>query len=256
MTMTEPVTVPVDTLPPLAHDEAMTLLREELDRTLQLLRSLDDAQWAMQTDCPDWDVRKLYLHVLGACESSASIREQVHQTLGARKTQKRLGGPLEANLSALQVREREDLSTRELVERIDAVAPRTVRARTRLPRLLRSAVRIPVDGPVVETWSLGYLSDVIYLRDLWMHRVDATRATGAPLELTAEHDGRIVADVVVEWARRHGQAFALTLTGPAGGSFTGGTGPAEDRTMDAVQFARTLAGRAPADGLLTTVVPF
>ena len=44
-----------------------------------------------------------------------------------------------------------------------------------------------VDAPVVEKWSLGYLIDVIYLRDLWMHRVDTTAATGGELVLTADH---------------------------------------------------------------------
>jgi hypothetical protein len=88
-----------------------------------------------------------------------------------------------------------------------------------------------------------------------MHRIDATRATGAPLALDADHDGRIVADVVAEWARRHGQAFELTLTGPAGGRYRAGTG-GEQIEIDAVELCRTLAGRAPGEGLLGTVVPF
>jgi hypothetical protein len=48
------------------------------------------------------------------------------------------------------------------------------------------------------------------------------------------------------------------LTGPAGGSF--GSSPessdAESVTLDAVDFCRALAGRIPAAGLLSTVVPF
>ena len=109
-----------------------------------------------------------------------------------------------------------------------------------------------------ETWTLGYLVDVIYLRDLWMHRVDLHQALGRPFVATAEHDGRIVADVVAEWARRHGEPFVLELTGAAGAAYTGGTrGPdAERLTMDAVAFCRTLAGRVPATGLLATTVPF
>ena len=73
-----------------------------------------------------------------------------------------------------------------------------------------------IDGPVFEKWALGYLIDTIYLRDLWMHRVDAAHVTGRDLVLAQDHDGRIVADVVAEWARRHGQPFTLTLTGRAG----------------------------------------
>ena len=77
-------------------------------------------------------------------------------------------------------------------------------------------------GGEQETWRMGYLLDVILTRDPWMHRVDIARATGRELELTPEHDGRIVADVVAEWARRHGQPCTLTLTGPAGGEFVAG----------------------------------
>jgi hypothetical protein len=115
---------------------------------------------------------------------------------------------------------------------------------------------------VVERWSLGYLVDTIYLRDLWMHRVDASRATGHELELSSDHDGRIVADVVAEWARRHGEPFTLTLTGPAGGTYSSaGTGTGSTTTppeveLDAVELCRILAGRADGTGLLTTIVPF
>jgi hypothetical protein len=106
-----------------------------------------------------------------------------------------------------------------------------------------------------ETWKLSYLLDVILTRDTWMHRVDICRATGRSMALTAEHDGRIVADVVAEWARRHGQAFTLHLAGPAGGDFTAGDW-GEEITIDAIEFCRTLSGRATGAGLLTQEVPF
>lgn len=251
----------VTALAPLDHDEAMALQAAELDRTVALLRSLDSTDWSAQTDCPDWDVHHMYLHVLGACEAGASMGENLHQLRAGKKHQKRHGGPLEAGLSAVQVAERTDIDTDELADRLAAVAPRTVRGRTRTPRLLRK-MKMRIDGPVVEKWALGYLIDTIYLRDLWMHRLDASRATGREMELTADHDGRIIADVVAEWARRHGRPFTLTLAGPAGGAFTStGTGEAAEAEgveleLDAVDFCRTLAGRAEADGLLTTIVPF
>jgi len=96
---------------------------------------------------------------------------------------------------------------------------------------------------------------VMFTRDVWMHRVDLCRATGQPMVLTPDHDGRIVADVVADWARRHGQPFTLRLDGPAGGSFAaGGGGP--DMRLDAVEFCRILSGRGTGDGLLATFVPF
>lgn len=239
----------------LAHVEAMNLQRAEMERTIGLLRTLSPDGWGAQTECPAWDVRRMYLHVLGACEAAASMKEQVRQMRAAKRHQKAEGGPLEAGLSAVQVRERESLSPTALVERLTAIAPRTVKRRSSIPGFVRNRVSMKVDGPVVERWKLGYLVDTIYLRDLWLHRVDTCRATGRPLELSAEHDGRIVADVVEEWARRHGQPYTLELTGAAGGSFAAGDGR-ERLTLDAVEFCRTLGGRVAGEGLLATIVPF
>lgn len=245
----------VTTIPSIAHREAMQLQDTELERALELLRTLDAAQWSAQTSCPDWDVRKMWLHVLGACEAGASIRENVHQMRAGRKHSKDVGVPLEAGLSAVQVAERTSLTPAELIERLDRTRPKTINGRRRTPRPAR-AVKMAIDAPVVEKWTLGYLIDIIYLRDMWMHRIDTSRATGAKLELSAEHDGRIVADVVAEWARRHGQPFTLELTGPAGGTFNAGRRGAERTVMDAIDFCSVLSGRGEATGLLTTVVPF
>ena len=252
--MTTIKTTDVTTIAPLAHREAMRLQATELDRALAMLRTLEADQWATQTNCPDWDVRQMWLHVLGACEAGASTRENMHQMRAARKRRSKLGVALEAGLSGVQVAERDDLSTHELLQRLEAIAPKTVKGRSRTPRPMR-AIRIAIDAPVVEKWTLGYLIDVIYLRDAWMHRVDTASATGAELVLTADHDGRIVADVVAEWARRHGQPFTLELTGPAGGGFTARNG-GEPMVVDAVEFCSLLAGRGEPTGLFTTIVPF
>ncbi|MEI7860204.1 MAG: maleylpyruvate isomerase family mycothiol-dependent enzyme [Acidimicrobiales bacterium] len=255
MTMT---TIDVMMLEPLTHPDAMELQQRELASTMRLLRSLDDGAWSTPTDCPGWDIRAMYQHVLGACEAGASMRENIHQLRRGRTYRKQHGGPLEAALSSVQVSERADLGPAQLVVRLAAVAPKTVRGRNRIPAVIRKHAKMAVDGPVHETWKLGYLIDTIYLRDLWMHRVDAAHALDQPLELTPDHDGRIVADVVAEWSRRHGQPFVLELTGPVGATYVSdpdnpGT---EHASFDAVEFCRTLAGRVPATGLLATVVPF
>lgn len=244
----------------LTHAEAMDLQRAELDRTIALLESLTPTDWVARTDCPDWDVHHMYLHVLGACEAAVSTKELLHQMRAARQHRRANGGPLEAGLSATQVADRADLSPQQLLERLRTVAPRTVARRSSMPSLIRRGVRMKVDGPVVERWSLGYLVDTIYLRDLWLHRVDASLATGREPALDAVHDGRIVADVVAEWGRRHGQPFSLRLDGPAGGEFVSEPGAAtaapEPLHLDAVQFCRIVGGRAEGPGLLATVVPF
>ncbi len=252
--MTHLTTIDVSTIPAVNHGEAMRLQEAELKRALELLRTLGSEQWSKQTYCPDWEVRRMWLHVLGACEAGASIRENAHQMRAGRKLSKKLGVPLEAGLSGVQVAEREDLTPKELLEQLERTTPRTIKGRARTPRPLR-ALKIAIDGPVIEKWALGYLIDIIYLRDVWMHRVDTAQATGADLVLTADHDGRIVADVVAEWARRHGQPFNLELTGTAGGSFKSGQA-GETISIDAVEFCSLIAGRGNTSGLLATIVPF
>jgi hypothetical protein len=111
---------------------------------------------------------------------------------------------------------------------------------------------------VTEPWTLGYLIDVILTRDPWMHRMDIAAATGTAPPLTAGHDGVIVADVVAEWAGRHGKDFELTLTGPAGGTWrAGANGPAW--TLDAIDFCRAISRRPASlalDELMNTEVPY
>jgi hypothetical protein len=159
-------------------------------------------------------------------------------------------------MTAAQIRDRSELTPSELVERLARVAPRAVRARRRTPKLVRWGVRMKQDPPFdTERWKFGYLVDAIFTRDAWMHRLDIARATGHDMVLTPEHDGRLVSDVVADWARRHGQPFTLALTGPAGGRWRVG-GDGEHLELDASDFCWTLAARAPGSGLLQTLVPF
>jgi uncharacterized protein (TIGR03083 family) len=230
---------------------AMRLAEDEYMRFLDQLRQLRPVDWQAATECPGWDVRALVGHVVGMTEFSATIPEQMRQMLAARKA----GGVFIDALTALQVAKHSAASPQQLIERYAAIGPKAAKGRKRTPALIRG-VTMPVPqavGGVEEKWKLGFLVDVIFTRDTWMHRVDVARATGRGLVLTPDHDGALVADVVAEWAGRHGQPVRLTLTGPAGGSWTFGTG-GPDITEDAVDFCRGLSGRgAPALG---TEVPF
>ena len=67
--------------------------------------------------------------------------------------------------------------------------------------------------------------------------------------------GRWVANVVADWAPRHGEPFVLELTGPAGATFTAGADGISLR-MDAIEFCRTLSGREVGSGILATPVAF
>ena len=234
------------------HAEWMAAAETEYERLLGLLRSLSPQDWTSRTDCPEWDVRQVVAHLVGAAEGNASIREAVRQL----RQGKRLAGPGQDDvdgINALQVQERQDTTPVQLVEALADVAPRAVRGRRRIPAVVR-AVPVPF-GPPLGTRPVGYLMDCIYTRDAWMHRIDICRATGAELELTPEHDGRLIADVVAEWATTHGRPYELILTGPAGGAFSQGS-DGERLELDAIDFARVLAGRAPGSGLLAATVPF
>jgi hypothetical protein len=191
--------------------------------------------------------------VLGMAEAQASFRQFAHDFRAAGQ---RTGGKMIDAMSATQVRERAALTPAAIVSRLAAVAPKAVRARRRTPAFLRWAVRLKNDPPFeAERWRYGYLVDIIFTRDMWMHRLDISRAAGLPMDLTAAHDGRLVADVVADWARRHAQPFALTLTGPAGGEWrTGGDG--ERLQLDALDFCWIVAARQSGAGLMATKVPF
>ena len=237
----------------LEHAEAMRLAATEFDRMVEVLRHLDEPDWRRPTVCDLWDVRAMAAHVLGMAEGQASVRQFLHDVRAAGR---RDGGKMIDALNETQVRERAHLPTTELVDRLAGIAPAAVRARRRTPALLRWAMRMRQDPPFErERWRYGFLVDVIFTRDTWMHRLDISRATGRDMAVTAEHDGRLIADVVADWARRHGRPFTLVLTGPAGGRWQTGTG-GEALELDALEFAWTVSGRAPGRGLLATPVPF
>src|SRR3954447_20082862 len=206
---------PTGTIPavtPMRYGDWMAASQEEYRRIGALLADLSDDDWHRPTDCTEWNVRDLVAHLVGNAEMSVSMREMRRQQKLGRRL--RPGGPDIDGMTAVQVQERADVPPEQLLRDLADVARRAVRARRRLPGLVR-ALPIPF-GPPLGVKPLAYLMDRIYTRDAWMHRIDLARATGGTLEVTAEHDGQIVADVVAEWAKLHGQPFTLTLTGPAG----------------------------------------
>jgi uncharacterized protein (TIGR03083 family) len=226
---------------------------EERTRLLRQLGGLTDDQWTAPTDCHGWSVRDIVAHLAGAAASTAALRELLRQAYLARRLGKH--GDLVDRMNQVQVDERAAFSRSDLVADLDRQSQRGLAARRRLPGALR-AVPLPF-GPPLGTRPLGYLMGRIYTRDAWMHRIDIARATGIPLELTAEHDGALVEDVVAEWAGMHGAAYDLTLTGVAGGTWRAGEGTTVERlSLDAIEFARTMSGRAVGAGLLAQGVPF
>ncbi len=232
---------------------AMRLAATEYERFAEQLRQLGPTDWAKPTDCPDWDVRAVAAHTLGMAEMAASIRESRRQTAQATKR----GGVFLDSLTALQVDKHRALTPEQIVTGMERVGPKAARGRRRAPAFIRRRTmpQLQSVGGVEEQWTFGFLIDSILTRDPWMHRVDIARATGRELHLTPDHDGVLVADVVTEWAARHGQSYALHLFGPAGGRWSASVGGPE-LELDAIDFARVLSGRGAGEGLLAVQVPF
>lgn len=245
--------IDVRDIPPVRGAAVWQAATEEYRRFVDLLGHLDPADWSKSTDCTRWDVRQVALHVLGATEASASPRELTHQF--------RAGLPLNRQVDSrhwvdgvneIQVRERTHLSAAEIVDRMQAVWPKAVRGRRFAPPPLRW-VPVPFGAPI--GWHpLSYLLKMGFTRDVWMHRIDIARASNRDLVLTADHDGRIVAGIVAEWATIHRQPFVAYLAGPAGGVYVQAAA-GETLDVDAIEFCRVLSGRGSGPGLLECKLP-
>lgn len=233
--------------------EARVLAEREFVRFADLAASLTPDEWATPTDCTGWDVRKMVLHVLGSSDAQSSVRQFLHQMRRGIPLNKKIDSHHWVDgLNELQIRERDHLSNAEVVEQLHTIGPKAVMGRWRTPPPMRY---LPVPfGPPIGWAPLKYLMDVGFTRDVWAHRIDIHAATGRPMHLTADHDGRLVGDIVAEWASIHDQPFELVLDGPAGDKFTQGV-DGERVEIDALDFIRTLSGRLPGTGVLSHPLP-
>lgn len=256
--MTTPTTVSALDVGRIDHAEAMRITATENSRLLDQLRQLTPGDWAAATDCPRWTVRDMVVHLVASAQAQANPIEFGRQVWTGRKLTAQIGGSHWVDgLNEAQLRARRDWTAEQLPRRWEKAAAAALTARRRMPAPIRALPVLPI-GTALGTdlgWKpLRYLFDIGFTRDVWMHRVDIARAVGRPLTLTADHDGRIVADIVAEWAPLHDEPFTLHLGGPAGGSYTarGGAAPV---SLDAVEFVRILSGRGDGDGVLRHKLP-
>jgi uncharacterized protein (TIGR03083 family) len=240
---------------PLTTHERVQLAQTETDRWIRIVGGFSVEDWQRSSGCEGWTVADLVRHLIGQAEQLASFPAAIRQSRAGKQLAR--GRALIDGITEHQVVSRAQVPPAELVTHLANALPRAAKARERWPRTstrLGMKIEVPRTADIAkERWTFAYMSQVM-TRDLWMHRVDLDTAGVCPLQLTREHDGRIVADVVADWARRHGGPFDLTLTGPAGGHWrVPGDGPAFEQ--DAVQFCQGLFGRAPAPPY-DVVVPF
>jgi uncharacterized protein (TIGR03083 family) len=246
------------TVAALSHREATAMAAEELRRFLTLLDSLELADWDQPTACTLWTVKDIAshqaAHVSGTTSIGAFIGQQNPRLL--RPYRQRGLSMLDA-WNQSQVDLRRALPGEAIAAEIRDGGARSLRMRDRLPAFIRGP-RLPLPD-MDQSRSLGYLFDVIYTRDMWMHRYDICLATGRNMALDSGHDSRIVALIVRDLAEKSrkalgGRSALLRLTGPAGGTWALGSDQPDTALveMDVLLFCSLTSGRITADEALAS----
>ena len=213
------------------------------------LAKLTDDDWAQPTECAGWSVRDMVGHLVGAAQGHASMSVFVRQYGWGVRHRKAFGGSGLDAMNQRQIDTLRDDSHDTLLRLLGELAPKAVAGRARRARLLGWA---PISLDAAGSWyegmptrtTMAELCAVVLTRDVWTHRLDVARAVGQAPSIDPQVDGRIVADIVADWALRHSQPFDLTLTGDAGGTFRVGK-EGQTLTLGALDFARVMAGRRP-----------
>lgn len=229
-------------IPKLKREESAVLARTELTRFLHLIENLSPADWSLPTACTLWTVKDIVAHQAAHVLAATRFTEFLSQ-FDARKFRDYTAKGMNS-LDAANQRQVDLRATRtpaELITEMKTRSEASLAGRQRFPWLVRK-IRTAVPGyhkPI----SLGELIDVIFTRDMWMHRLDVCRATGHTMVLTPEHDGRINALTMRDLAQNlsdklNGQTVMYRLTGAAGGEWLLGTAASVSAvvTMDALDF--------------------
>jgi uncharacterized protein (TIGR03083 family) len=164
------------------------------------------------------------------------------------RAHRRPGFTLLDSINQIQVADRDHCTPDELLAELRTVGPRAIDRRSRLPAGIR-AIWLPM--PALGVVPIGYLTDLIYTRDMWIHRLDIALATSRRMVLEAAHDGRIVALMVrdLEASLRPllaDRSIVLDLEGQAGGRYRFGQTELAAATirLDVTEFVLLVAGRS------------
>ena len=242
-------------LPQTDPDAARDHAAAEYDALLAMVDAFSASDWDRQTDCTEWRVRDMVAHVAGAAEEACRLPVMLRHQAAALNGLRRGDGSVVDLLCRVQIADRSSLTDADLAADLRRWAAGAPDGRRRQPGLLR---RVPMPGftGLRAGTTLSHLLDVIYVRDVWLHRVDLHRATGVAMP-TSSAEGEVVAQVVrdldLEWS---GPAFTLELTGRGAGRWQVGSGtPVATVVEDAVALMRLLSGRSDECGLVTEGSP-
>ena len=233
--------------PDAARDHAAA----EYGALLAMVDALSASDWNVPTDCTEWQVRDMVAYLAGAAEEACRLPVMMRHQVAAVRGLLRGDGPIVDLLCRAQIADRAGLSEVELAADLHRWAAGAPDGRRRQPSLLRR-VQMPAFTGLRPGTTLGHLLDVIYVRDVWLHRVDLHRATGVELPTSsaeAEVVAQVVRDLDLEW---DGPALVLELTGRGAGRWQVGSGaPTATVTEDTVALMRLLSGRSDECALAT-----
>jgi len=268
-------------IPPLSHQEAGVMAGVEVEQFITLLETLAEDDWQKPTYCTQWNVYQMVGHQAGAYAGFASWPEFRRQW--GPPPQPKQGQMVVDAVNDIQVADRAQATPAELIAELRQVGPQAIATRQRIPALIRglrfdmggflyawqpsqmlAALRRPY-GPTAVAFNLNdqtfrgpmrldYITDLIYTRDTWMHRIDICLATGRALLLSDDHDGRIMELIMVDLAEQlkdvlNGQTVAYDIPGPGGGCWQIGPDqtPAATITMELPYFNLVASARMTPD---------
>ncbi|MDO5501075.1 MAG: maleylpyruvate isomerase family mycothiol-dependent enzyme [Propionibacteriaceae bacterium] len=242
--MTSTTTARARKLPQTSPATRRIHLAAELTALVASVDRLGPDDWARVTDCTGWTVRHMVAHLAGSTECAVRKLAMLRHYGPAILKSVRAPETMVDHMCASQIAARAGMTDREVaadLRRWAADAPTHLDAWPGPVRRLR--LPAPVGAPQGRT--VSWFTDVITIRDVWMHRVDLARALGVPRETTvAETEAvrQVIRDLDTDWT---GPAVDLTLTGVGGGTWRIGAGdPVAHITEDAIACLRLLSGRS------------
>ena len=228
-------TIILEQQPGISPSESFELGTDMTDTFIAMLEDLDGSGWKTVTRCAPWTVKDITAHLIGWAEALTSFRELGSQARRSLGRFKEFGNVVDAQ-NSVQVDDRKDLSSSEILELFRDRMPAEARARKRYGTALRYVpFYLPYLGGATNA---GYAFNTIFLRDLLIHRLDVAEAIDAPFEMTAA-ERRVAADMLKDWARRTGADVQVV-----DGDFAYVAGAGID-TIEAplAHIAETLSGR-------------
>lgn len=210
-----------------SRPEWARIAHDELARFLAIVDGLSEAEWQLPTPCHLWNVRDIVAHQGGHVQMGSGVKGLLAQVQPKHtRAYKHLGLSGNDAANQAQVEMRRDRTTAELVAEVREGTPRAIASRVRMNPLARN-IRLPVPGYGLMT--LDHLLNVVFPRDMWIHRLDLADATGRNFEITPGHDTMLLEGVLVDMERNvrkllPGRSLVLTIDGPAGGTWRLGEG--------------------------------